>query len=444
MDQSKEVILKERPPMLDMLTYATYMYGLKAMLSPMLWLREWSEARNPPEGCPDVVKTYPCRPSLPIRVFLPASYARANKNTPPTDLPPLPTLFTIHGGGFCIGHQRDDDEWNRAFANSHTVLVISLNYRKAPAHPFPTALYDLEALYLAALDDPTLPIDRRPVPSPPSNKATGRAGKKRTRTALLGFSAGANLSLSLSLLPSVQTHPLGLPLAALSIYGHLDLTYPPSQKLPNRPYKPSPHLPLPRGTPRNHDVLLGLAEAFEWAYVPYGTDLGDPLVSPGASAPPASSSGKGKEERGGLPPFVGVVGAELDMLAHEGWRLACRLSRERNGKRVVPDRESGEVRWRVCGSAGLAAMASRRGELVGLGPGQEDERFAFEEEWGGEDGEERGGVKWLLVPDVMHGFDNVHIRSVVGGMETMRDAELKTKAYMKEIGRWLKEVVWRV
>ncbi|EAQ90473.1 hypothetical protein CHGG_02408 [Chaetomium globosum CBS 148.51] len=316
-DHDKEVVLRrEPPPFLTKLMYAGYMYGLKSILGPVLWLRDWQESRAPPMGWPDMIKTYDCRPQLPVRIFLPRAY---NKNSQAT----LPTLFTIHGGGFCIGHQRDDDEWNRAFANTQSVLVISLNYSKAPAHPFPTGLHDLEALLLAVLADASLPIDRTTT-SPTS------------RTAILGFSAGANLALSVSQLPTIHTHPL-TPAAALSVYGCLDVSYPPHEKLPNRPWKTS--LPPPRNSPT--DGLISLAPAFDWSYIPYGQALRDPLLSPHHAA------------RDALPPNVCVVAAELDMLAHESWRFACRLSREGfgagRGERVVPDRGSAEARWRELG-----------------------------------------------------------------------------------------------
>ena len=67
-----------------------------------------------------------------------------------------------------------------------------------------------------------------------------------------------------------------------------------------------------------------------------------------------------------------------------------------------------------------------------------DERFGFE------DGGKEGGVKWLLVPDVVHGFDNEHIRAMVRGREATEDAVVKTELYVDEMARWLKQVVWRV
>ncbi len=119
-------------------------------------------------------------------IFFPKSYDQTYPQT-------LPTLFTIHGGGFCIGHSRDDDEWNRRFANKQKTLVISLNYSKSPQHPFPTALHDIEALLLAALADESLPIDR-----------SKRPNTSVSRTAILGFTEGGNLALSVAQLPSIR------------------------------------------------------------------------------------------------------------------------------------------------------------------------------------------------------------------------------------------------
>jgi len=206
--------------------------------------------------------------------------------------------------------------------------------------------------------------------------------------------------------------------AAVSVYGCLDLSVPAAEKLANRPVKPE--LPPPRGgKDAGSDPLAGLAPTFDWSYIPYGHDLRDPLLSPAFA------------EGGSLPPFVGVVAAELDMLAHESWRLACRLSREHGGRRRVPDRRSGDERERVCGRR---EVGRRRGALEDIN----DQRFGWEESW---DGRARG-VKWLLVPDVLHGFDNPHIRGLMGGDKMIKDAEMKTRAYVEEVGNWLRERVW--
>lgn len=362
------------------------------------------------------------------RIFLPASYDQTSPAT-------LPALFTIHGGGFCIGHARGDDEWNRSFSDSQHIVVIALNYSKAPEHPFPTAVHDVGALLHAVLADESLPIDR-----------TTNSEYQRSRTAILGFSAGGNLALSASQLPSIRAHECS-PSAVISCYGHLDMTIPAEEKLVNRPWKQGDLLPPPRNAPT--EPWMTVSPAFGWGYIPYGQDLRDPFLSP-YFAP-----------RDRLPPFVCVLAAELDMMAHESWRLACRLAREgvaasfgspdKDDRAVklrrIPDRKSNDPRWRVCGREN---RVGRMGELIGVGPSQssllatedeeeeEAERFAFEDNWG------NGGVKWLLVPDVMHGFDNPNSRWWLGGQETMDDAEIKAEACRVELGRWLKETVWQL
>ncbi|KAK3988853.1 Arylacetamide deacetylase [Cladorrhinum sp. PSN332] len=375
-------------PFLSKLSRAGYLYTIKGITVPIVWFHEWREYFNPPDGRPNITKSYECRPELPIRIFFPSSYDQTSPQT-------LPTLFTIHGGGWCIGQSRDDDEWNRAFADGHKVLVIALNYAKAPGSPFPTAIYDLQALLLAALADESLPIDRT------SNNGRGR-------TAILGFSAGGNLTLAVSQLPDIKNHP-NSPLAAVSVYGSLDLSLSVEEKLKNRPYKTG--LGAPRGG--NSDYLTGMAPAFEWGYIPEGHDLQDPLLSPAYA------------KREDLPEFLGFVGCELDFLAHEGWRAACKFA-----GRKVPDRKSEDAMERICGIEGVVSEVKGEEGLV-----LDDERFAFED----------GGVKWLLVPDVVHGFDSVSARGFAGGgEETRKDAENKEALEREELGRWLKEVVWKV
>ncbi len=289
----------------------------------------------------------------------------------------------------------------------HNVLVIALTYSKAPGAPFPTALHDVEAVYHAIVTDESLPIAR--AASSPDGKS---------RIALLGFSAGGNLALALSQLPSVKGIP-DAPIAAISIYGSLDMSRKPEDKRRNRFYKPA--LPPPRGN-RIDSVSL-IAASFEWSYVPYGQDLTDPKLSPLYT--PLED----------LPPHVYLVGCELDMLAHESWRLACRLSNDGNQARdlpvwrEVPDPDSRSDKVKCVGKR---ASSKRVGLLE-----TEDERFAWEETW------DDGSVNWLLVPDVVHGFDNVTLRAFMGSEDTQKDAEMKTTAYQQRLGEWLHNVVWK-
>lgn len=228
------------------------------------------------------------------------------------------------------------------------------------------------------------------------------------------------------------------PVAVVSISGYLDLERPVAEKLQNRPYKPA--LPFPRGA--FVDPLAAAYEAYMWSYVPYEHDLRDPLLSPAFA---------GWDDGGGvsgLPAHVCLVGAELDVLAHESWRMACRLVRDggvrrgdvRLGRWRVPDPDESDVLQRVCGRGtevereGEFEMThlSRDGELAERGDGMdESKRFGFEHRWN--DGE--GSVKWILVPNVLHGFDR--------GLAAPAPGEtVQIPTYVGAIGKWLQSAVW--
>jgi acetyl esterase len=74
-----------------------------------------------PEGGPDV----------PVRIYR------------PTRLPtPLPGLLFLHGGGFVVGSVDGEDARAREIAAEADVVVVSVEYRLAPEHPFPAGLDD--------------------------------------------------------------------------------------------------------------------------------------------------------------------------------------------------------------------------------------------------------------------------------------------------------------
>ncbi|KAK7743695.1 hypothetical protein SLS62_010472 [Diatrype stigma] len=322
-------------------------------------------------------------------VFIPESYDASSAQK-------LPTLFTIHGGGFTIGSPHDNDKWNSSLTRMHDILVIGLNYRKAPWYPFPTGLHDIEALLLAAIADASLPIDR-------------------DRVAIGGFSAGGNLALAASQLPSVREHVRLR--AAVSLYPVVDYTVPPEAKLAARHYKPlmlgpgsSSATAATTSTNGNaDDYLRKMAPFFDWSYLPVGQDLRDPLLSPYLAA------------RSALPPHVFVLGAELDMLAHEAWRLASKLT---GGARPVPT---------LADKVGQEKPAAEGTRLI-----LDDERFSFEHV----DADGERSVRWLLVPDQIHGFDVAPPR-LHGSEEAFRDAGVKATAYQKLLGEWLFDRAWK-
>ncbi|WP_433166998.1 alpha/beta hydrolase [Kribbella sp. CA-247076] len=68
---------------------------------------------------------------LPARVYHPATEE------------PRPVVLWLHGGGFIGGDLRDIEAATSGIAAAGNVIVVSLNYRLAPEHPYPAALHDV-------------------------------------------------------------------------------------------------------------------------------------------------------------------------------------------------------------------------------------------------------------------------------------------------------------
>jgi len=78
-----------------------------------------------PQGAPDV----------PVRIYRPKAAASA----------PRPAVFEIHGGGFMMGDLAMMDPWCQRVAAELDAIVVSVDYRLAPEHPFPAGLEDCYA-----------------------------------------------------------------------------------------------------------------------------------------------------------------------------------------------------------------------------------------------------------------------------------------------------------
>lgn len=72
---------------------------------------------------------------LRVRVYTPAGAASG----------PLPALVYFHSGGWVFGSIEGHDPVCRALANRASCLVVSVEYRLAPEHPFPAAPEDCYA-----------------------------------------------------------------------------------------------------------------------------------------------------------------------------------------------------------------------------------------------------------------------------------------------------------
>ncbi|KAJ4350787.1 hypothetical protein N0V85_009675, partial [Neurospora sp. IMI 360204] len=270
---SEEVHVAPSLPLTQKLKYGALAYGItKLVMTPVNFINSIkTDYLGYSPNKPDIIKALPSRPQLPVRVFLPKSHSPSN---PEPSHEKLPTLLTIHGGGFVIGSPYENDGWNRRFVQlaeeaGTPFCVIALDYRKAPSYPFPTAIYDLEAVILDLLGD------YRGSESDPSTAAVEKHDDlpiDTHRVAIAGWSAGGNLAMAVSQLPDIRPWIKAL----VPMYPVLDFVTPSVVKAKSRRYKPI--LGGFRG--RDTDYLMSMAGIFDWSYVSPGQKMADPLLSP--------------------------------------------------------------------------------------------------------------------------------------------------------------------
>lgn len=193
----------------------------------------------------------------------------------------LPALLWIHGGGYVLGTAEMNDPQCASFARDLPALVVSVDYRLAPEHPYPTPLEDCYAALKWLAHE-------------------GAAfGADSSRIAIAGASAGGGLCAGLALLARDRGE---IPVRfQLLIYPMLD----------DR-----------NQTPSSYEVTdRRLIWTREWNVIGWRAYLG---CEPGSANVPAYAAPARAEQLSGLPATYIMVGT-ADLFRDENIEYAKRL-----------------------------------------------------------------------------------------------------------------------
>ena len=211
----------------------------------------------------------PGDPDVAVRVYAPKARVAG-----------VPGILYIHGGGFVTGSIETEHANAARLAQSLGVVVVSVEYRLAPEHPFPAALEDCYAALVWL------------------HKESAALGVDSERIAINGGSAGGGLAAGLALLardrggPAICFQYLGIP------------------ELDDRLETPSMQ--------RFHDTPMWSRPQAERSWKWYlGDAYGSADVSPYAA--PARAT-----DVAGLPPAY-ISTMEFDPLRDEGIQYALKL-----------------------------------------------------------------------------------------------------------------------
>lgn len=191
---------------------------------------------------------------------------------------PAPAVMYFHGGGWVLGNVRTHDAVCRRIAKTSGCVVIAVDYRLSPEHPFPTPLQDCIRATRYVSDHPE------------------QLGVLPEKLALAGDSAGGNLAAAVAL----HCRDEGGPTVDLQV-----LLYPVIE----------PHFDTPSYLQFSDG--FGLTRAtMQWFWQQY---LGDQIASEMAAPSQAKSLA-------GLP-TTHIITAEYDVLRDEGESFAAKLQR---------------------------------------------------------------------------------------------------------------------
>ena len=169
-----------------------YLKRLEALNLPQVWqapvdvIRRNTQSRvatsGPVEAIYEISNRFIPGPTadLPIRIYRPSSASNA------------PAIVYFHGGGWVLNFLDIYDASLARLANQSGATIISVNYQKAPEHPFPIPFDDCYATLLWVIANATeLNIDPRKIgvagDSAGANLASGVAIKARDEKIALAF-----------------------------------------------------------------------------------------------------------------------------------------------------------------------------------------------------------------------------------------------------------------
>lgn len=206
---------------------------------------------------------------IPIRIYTPNAGARA------------PVFVYFHGGGFVLGNLAMADEVCRSIANESGCIVVSVDYRLAPEHPYPGPVNDAFAATQWIAEHAT------------------EIGGDSKRIAVGGDSVGGNLATVVCLMARDRGGPaIGL---QILVYPAVD---------------PSDDHASLRDYGTDHYLTLESMQWFGRNHVSRNVQRDDPYLWP-ILAPSLR----------GLPPAL-VITAEADPIRDGGERYAQRLQNE--------------------------------------------------------------------------------------------------------------------
>jgi acetyl esterase len=235
------------------------------------------QLQAPPEMLPDLrienlVISHGDLTDIPVRIYWPPGSSIEEHRD-------LPIVVFYHGGGFALGDLETHDPVARAHAVGAEAIVVSVDYRLAPEHPFPAGLDDCWAALQWTAEH------------------AAQLGGDPNRIAVAGDSAGGNLAAVMAQLARDN----GGPKLAFQL-----LWYPTT----------AANLSLPSFAENADAPILNrnVIDAFLTWYIP-GVDITDPTALPATMAPANAADFSGL-----APAYIGT--AEHDPLRDEGAHYA--------------------------------------------------------------------------------------------------------------------------